>query len=452
MVIPVSLLDTKHLQERGVWQQYRLSTGERLPDFDASSAFEATPSMLWPDAMIVVPGTPLTLAHGEADGDSWFMLLDASYKIVWSLHLRGDITDRSGDRKHWRMLHKIVTGGAILPSPGACRFAILCAAQDARIAYSVAQDSSGQWRVVETGRERYTMPIPPLPRVPGIALRHVGHFDLTVPGSPPLPTALSSVALTFMGPGRIVIKDRRTAAIHVFDSRGRWLHACLPDKKDGFQDEAYFLKVFTSAGDDLFVYDRDYPPKPMVHFGPDGRRIGVLMIQPESPADRRFAEDRLTGDLRHAPGWGCYEDSIDFVDARGRVLQSVERRADSRWLHYIRSVSPVTGGTFAVLDGDGDKRGHVSMYSAAGTPVSTFTLPDAPAPSLGDWDGMAYNGRLVVVSAGRTLYGVTPRGRFLWRFTPRSSGARLRPFFADGGETLLVWSGGTHIDRYALPR
>ena len=236
----------------------------------------------------------------------------------------------------------------------------------------------------------------------------------------------------------------RSNIIHVFDTSGHRLHACRLGKTD-YSGPLPLRNIFPTPEGDVYIQDDSgWPPKPLIHFGPDGRLLKPLTLQPKSKIASR-------GSTRHAVGWSNFSDYLDFVDAHGQTLHTIARRPDGKWLDFPSYISTAPDNSIAVLDRTrSSEKYHVSLYSPIGEPKSGFTLPYAlgqptyTAP-------IAYNGHIVVVSAGGSLYGISPRGRFLWRFTPPPTGNDLRPFFIDHGRTLAVWTDGLHFEKYALP-
>ena len=91
----------------------------------------------------------------------------------------------------------------------------------------------------------------------------------------------------------------------------------------------------------------------------------------------------------------------------------------------------------------------MSLYSPQGEPLQTFVLPSSTA---GHYPQVAYDGKTVVITAGKEILLFSPSGKPLGHFAPLPElNAAWTPFVPTPGRELVLFDGGTTVYRFALP-
>lgn len=145
------------------WRLYRLSTGESLDRFDPKERLGITKGSSHGTCLQLIPGTPLLLTHWCHTGKDYkekgvsgrFILLDATYKPIWSFDALHDYaaknfgqygvngaTIRNYFREH----------PAIIISDESSRFAIRMFAENEEVSFSVKRTAGGAYEVMELKR------------------------------------------------------------------------------------------------------------------------------------------------------------------------------------------------------------------------------------------------------------------------------------------------------------
>jgi hypothetical protein len=442
------------------WWIYRLST--------AAAAGKQNLSKLWKDpqsyrnlsAIKPIPGTPLTLVHFVRNGSrirrgthgATFALLDLQGRLVWSLELPTDYmaSDRETGEKFREML---VEGRGILRSDQPREFDLFFAAASQRVTFSVTQTASGEWTAKETARSGYNLG--PAPKGTLISLRKQPLkplAPLVLPmrqrgPSEPIQQAneLGMVRWIAIDPkGQIYAIDRKTGAMHVFDSSGRFLHICpatlkdfsglVPDPVISFGDQG---DVYLGPGEGIEGLSRRCP---YAHFDANGERLNaVVWIGFTSwlqPGTNRLIE--LSFDL------------AALNDPSGNRIRELVLRPDGRQLSRVESASVAADGSFAILASEYEQGATVNVFAAAGDPICTI-----PLPGLIGVIEFAYDGRRIVVAAEQGLFFFDRSGEALYRcdppLPPRSDSIHV-PYLLADGRTAALFDGRTPVlYRYQLP-
>jgi len=262
-------------------------------------------------------------------------------------------------------------------------------------------------------------------------------------GAPPNAADLHAISALALGPGdSIHAVDRRTAAVHVFDSGGALRHVCKPDSSD-FADELKNPSLSVSDAGEVLLSD-DWLNRPVLHFAADGARLGKLMLQDMAVAYAQHGSSRM---------WVVGYKEFHLVAADGELLRTIERTPEGNWLTPIGGAAVAPDGSIAVTTRSPSTysdRAH--MYSPSGDPRRTIDLPaDVPA-----WPAFAFDGRRLAFAT----YVHTQLGTVLlfdldggWRrFTPSAGAVEIwEPHFAVGGTELWLFDRKRTLERFSLP-
>jgi len=280
-----------------------------------------------------------------------------------------------------------------------------------------------------------------------LRLDETGQVD-TVLGETANKHALRQISRMAIDPaGRIYAMDGRSYVAHVFNAKGTWQHACIPTSVEA-PEFPVFPDLAVSPGGDVFL--QDMPLKggmdtATLRFTPGGKPLGVWKPREISKSVNATEERSVKS------WWMTNKQRPDLVEAQGHILRSLSRRANGKWLRQVNRVAQSPSGFLAVFDsrtlGNTDAADNISLYDPTGNPIRTIVLPEA----LGGVSDIAYNGRLIVLAAGKAIYGMTPTGRLLWRFKPKTAREASGIYLFNTGNTLAVWGGDHIVEEYALP-
>jgi sugar lactone lactonase YvrE len=262
-------------------------------------------------------------------------------------------------------------------------------------------------------------------------------------GDAPTPAGLGEIAgVEIDRAGRIYAVDERTGSVHVFDPQGRWLRVCLPKPTD-FEGRCIFPQVTVSDEGHVYFNIGGTASRRIgdfLHFSDHGDRVGV----------ERLALDDISQEMYLQPGtghrWVVGYHKVFLVDRAGKVLKTIERCPDGRWLELPRAAAVSPDGSLAVI-----ARGAVHFYAATGEPIRTVPLPD---PLKGTFASIAYDGNRVAIVEDKVVTLLDSSGRPQQRFSPVEQGDEPPagpPFLAAGGRELLLFDGQRTIIRYELP-
>lgn len=263
--------------------------------------------------------------------------------------------------------------------------------------------------------------------------------------------------------GWIYAADRRTAAVHVFDSEGERVRVYRPDAGD-YADELVLPSLTVSDAGDVFVTRRWLlrgGTPDFLHYSPSRGREGVESL----------GVDEISQDWHWQPGtgnrWVLGYENVYLVGADGKALRVIERTAQGHWLERPKPAGVAPDGRIAVVsealpsraeESDGPR--VVTIFSREGDALATWPAPDG----LLTWAGAAFDGSRFVALVRPAFTGVDPepglavaaldaQGRPLFRFEPPVAHEGMRAFLVPrgAGSELWLFDGRASIDRYALP-
>jgi sugar lactone lactonase YvrE len=450
----------------GWWWVYQLSTGFELGRLD--------PKRLMPDSendravwdAQPVAGTPLTLVHWyRTDGEqpatrspgARFTLVDLKGRTVWSLKLNRDYNLAFKDFRLRRVIHK---QGAILCTGQASRFELHFVADAQRVTFSVKPEPTGNWAVAEVAREPLTLSdrILKPPEIPQRPLKSLGTLVLRLKKKRPTSLIRGVLGLVFGARGKLAsltidrhgrfyAVDGRTAAVHVFDPRGKFLHVCKPACTDVFGVGGNRVISVTDRSEVFLNLDDDR----YIRFSAKGARLGSKRLK----TDRWYSLPGTTNGL--ALG---YREAY-FVDAEGKTIRTIRRGADGNWLIYPDCAAVAPNGSFAIVAASGtvtNVNGRtVHLYDATGNPIRSTPLH----ASLCYYTDIAFDGTHLVVcgpeadrdEAAERVLVMDAAGSPLISFIPESSEqTSWQPYLLPNGRELVLFDGESGaLQRYALP-
>jgi hypothetical protein len=458
LIIRVASAQWRQLE---TWWIYRLSSARAVGKQDLSKLWQDSEPYRRVFAIRPIQGTPLTLVHfvrntahiPRGTHGATFGLLDLPGRLVWSLELPFDYmaSDRETGEKLSQLL---VEGRYILRSDKPRAFDLFFAAASQRVSYSVTPSASGQWTVKETARAPFALipaPKQTLMMLPKRALKPLEPLVLRMHRSgAPSPiqqtdelVAVSSIAIDPQG--RLYPIDRKTGAMYVFDSSGRFLHICratlkdfsglVPDPAISFGDQG---DVYLGPGEGIEGLSRRCP---YAHFDANGKRLdSVVWIGFSSWLQPR------TNHL--------IELSFAFAalnELSGQMLRELGLRPDGHRLSGVESACVATDGSFAILANQYEKGGEtINVFTADGDPIGTI-----PLRGLMGVIEMAYDGQRIAVAAEQGLFFFDRSGTALYRCdspVPPLRDSVQVPYFLDVGRTLALFDGRNPVlYRYQLP-
>jgi hypothetical protein len=254
----------------------------------------------------------------------------------------------------------------------------------------------------------------------------------------------ASVALDVKG--QIYAVAGRTGAVHVFAPNGRWLRVCVP-KPGEIARELALPHVTVSDAGDVYVSLGVAGNGRYLHYSGGGKPVGVESVGLDDIREEWYCQP-TTGQR-----WVLGYEKVFLIDASRKVLRTIARRADGRWIKSPEHASVAPDGSIAVLSMENDaasENSHaVSLFSPRGEPLRTFILPDSVASSV---TRVAYDGKRVAIAVDKQIVLFDLSGQPLWRFTPPQENDEFwTPFLSPAGQELWLFNGRHTIDRYGLP-
>ena len=236
--------------------------------------------------------------------------------------------------------------------------------------------------------------------------------------------------------GRIYLVDGRTASTHVFESSGRYVQTrSMP--AEYYHGQIHFPSIsIDGQGDSALLAQKDRNSSVLVRFNHEGQLIEPLRFPLE------IEQFQYLPDTDHLV-LALYNE-VKIIDGTGRVVRTIRRRSDDRWLERIDDLAVATDGSFAVL-----VNGIVSIYDVNGDSLGVVPLPTtvdgyvniALSPTHVAAIG---NGKLVVLDRQfRTMR---------WGILEDEMQYGLIHFVAKDSELLLIPQFGRALTRYRITR
>jgi hypothetical protein len=275
-----------------------------------------------------------------------------------------------------------------------------------------------------------------------LRLDAAGVVDLAI-GSPLEPDELTQPSTTAVDVfGRVLVRDRSTCAVHVFDRNGKRLFVARPRPQD--IGHTYVIDDMGATRDGgAIVFNGK---ETFLLFDPHGAPLGVRGTVPTD-----FAINPSTGF-----GAGTlYDDGWNLYDEQWALVKHVERRPDRRWLQWLSPPGMGADGTIAFYE-PGESALNVPsrsllLYDAKGEKGRIIDLPSGTlghSIALSHVKALLYSWRndcaIVDLSSGRTNHFRVPGSK--------ENSAWTWGFSADGSEILALDVKPLLLHRYAAPR
>jgi len=269
-------------------------------------------------------------------------------------------------------------------------------------------------------------------------------------GREPRPKQLARVRTFTVDPvGRIYLVDERTSTVHLFERDGTLLRRCQPLPKD-FESNMPADEI-TVRGDGSVYIAQSLSighPQRYLRFDPNGRRSGFEELRVDS----------INEQWQFVPGgtsrWVAGYQQVYRVDDDGKVVKTIGRRPDGRWMEHVNALAVAADGSVAVACsrtvGLGQSDVAVCTYAADGRPLRTIALPGDPQVLE-----VQYKGGFILAWVGEKVLLIGADGRFIGQVRvdlPQRSQYSDRPLLSpDGKELWRLSEDQRRIERFALP-
>jgi sugar lactone lactonase YvrE len=225
--------------------------------------------------------------------------------------------------------------------------------------------------------------------------------------------------------GRLLVHDRRTRTVHVFDAEGRRVTLCRPEAEER-EDLAFPMEIVVAPEGSILVADTF--GSGYVRFDVEGKCHGARSLKAANvafaPSGREY--------------WGVgTEGRLERHDADGKRVAQVDKLPDGRWFRSIEDIAVAADGSLAVLDGPasegrGKRSGDtcVALFGPGGEPVRVFSLPPGVKPEfvtyadgrvlLAGWKEAwlldVHDGTVTALTLAEeaSAFGLSPDGSELW--------------------------------------
>lgn len=410
------------------WAPFRLSTGEKLAEFEPEQPADGQYRFHRGLECRVVPGTPLvvtqwyTYAGGAPRSNgACVSVLDHAGKELWKLDLPNEY---DGLGENWTWHWDLLRPGIVQTGVGPKRFWFHSYSLKAKIEYEVTEDAAaaGGWRVVEVRRDAAEHPQPPskVGKIESVERPALGVIKLQaeVPGV----TSSKLHDLTSFAIGRdggfAVLRGGASPTLVLVDPKGAvTLERELTDPAVKSALEVAALSdsrwlVYASGlgegGAGAWTFDPRTPGAGLRRLGEV--TVGALREVAMMPEGGFVA---LTGD-----DW-ARADSVTAFDAEGRTRWSVNAS-------MAQDVAVTTDGRVAVLMGI---ENVIRTYTLAGEPVETIDLKKVlgHAPNYVSGLSADRDGGLLLYDFGGTppVYRIAKDLAVTQKLTPKYADGRV---------------------------
>ncbi|MGV3614846.1 MAG: hypothetical protein ACO1SV_05870 [Fimbriimonas sp.] len=253
-------------------------------------------------------------------------------------------------------------------------------------------------------------------------------------GLRPLDRGLSTVIdLTVGNDGTVYAMDGQSGDIGAFapDGKPRFMARPLPGD---FKERPSFVELQVTKSGDLYVRGADGGG--LLKFSSSGRRVGYVPWAKERGKPLR---QPAKGDWR----W----ENTRLVDARGKVMGTLDRWPNGDWMEDGPSAVAPDGSLFAVDDMLLRRNAphRMAWFSPSGAPQGMATAP----PEVRNAYEASYDGRLAYFVANGYLVAVDRKGRPAWRHRLNGKDLAWSVFPSRGG--IALFDGVKTVTWYAIP-
>jgi hypothetical protein len=388
-----------------VWNTFRLSTGEDVPEIQPGNVRDAREIDAQP-----VPETSLILLQyriwNEQQMRDAYVLVTVDGKVVWSLDVPGE---QSGE------IHKTSIGGT---------FQLQIGDPPMRVKYAVNEANAhpNGWVVQKIGSEKY-VPDDKKPKeisFPSIQLKPLGKTILDSKDQ------FGQDNVAFDAEGRIYAESGNTGDIHVFENDGSLSHVCKLRSDDLEGGVKY---IFVGSDGSIHVYGR----RQYVRFSVTGKRLGVDSLPSDAPWYRGW---QITPDGRHS--WRFGHKWIGLYDSDGQAVRTTRRRPDRNWLDLVCSGGVAPDSSIAAVSISRPGNTTINIYDRTGGPQKTISMPTDEVR----YEKVAFNGRYCVFGQKESVLILDTKTEAIRSFTPQhelSKKPSWKPFFSPDGKQLWLW-------------
>ncbi|HTE19399.1 MAG TPA: hypothetical protein VK689_13575, partial [Armatimonadota bacterium] len=371
------------------WWVFRLSTGERLAQFQPKLLMTDTQPTHFVIDTRPVAGTPLTLLHWWRA--SWkprpelgarFTLVDLEGKPVWQLELPADYHVPGNKAAEERLIEEIWTRGAILRTDRPRQFELRFVTAGQRVRFT-ARPAAGKWEVEEAAREAYlpgeTSSV--LPAVPERELASRGRLVLRSPGASAGPIR-DIDRFVRAGRGQIAFLRQggsEPAALVLVDPSGKTHEIALTSIP--VSKETQWSGLAWLGGRRFLVTLSNYHPGGYDRaWSVDFRTRSVTAVPRfRCPSILRVAGfgDGSFAVLAWSTAPYTLERSLHVFDARGKECWRRDRRSNSTGPETLRSpedLAVTTDGQVVVLD---NRENTLQFFDRTGRYLRTVSLEQA---------------------------------------------------------------------------
>lgn len=242
------------------------------------------------------------------------------------------------------------------------------------------------------------------------------------PAQSPDELAYPDEALVDSG-GRILIRDRMTQAVHVFDLAGHRSFVCKIEPNERLEQPYLYKSMQVSPDGRLWVDIKDG----LAQFDREGHRLPPT-TQPSQKRNK----------------W----DEVQALDPSQNVLSGLRARPDGKWLTG-GSRSSLPDGRLVILEGLGDHKCALHFYDQKGNPIKTIELPNNNG-----WNHFCTSSRWIAIDErGSGFVGVRLEDDRVYRLKADEPGKSHRAvgISQDGKELMLLADQPLTLETYELP-
>ena len=241
--------------------------------------------------------------------------------------------------------------------------------------------------------------------------------------------------------GHVYAVDGRARAVHVFDAHGAKVRVCKPEPADVRARPVFSTPVTAADDGSVFLAQGGETPREIC-FDPGGRRTALEELDIDFVAQEWHAQTGTTNLLVLG-----YEKAF-IISRAGKVLRTIERLPDRRWLGLMKGAAVAPDGSFAILSERGDesiRSNHLSFFTSKGEAVDAFELQQGYLELRG------FNGTHVSLANAEGVVVRDRKGAVVNRI-PRPRNRGWDHFVTRGGYELRIVDFTTRkVDRYVMP-
>lgn len=246
-----------------------------------------------------------------------------------------------------------------------------------------------------------------------------------------VPTAgLSRVSdIHIAADGRVTVYDDTTIEVHAFSPSGRRLARALPLPTDFSLRPTTYTDLAVTRSGEMYLTNAT---KGDVRFSSSGNRLEVVPDAENKGGDSLSKAD---------PTWRWKNGRL--LDVRGRVVTSLRRWPDYRWLS-ARHMALAPDGRIGVIGTPGARsyynapNTHIAIYDSGGKPRVMARL----SQTFSDVDNLAFDGDMLYCLRKNEVIAIDRTGRLRWKAPAKgiaSITASLGGLAMFDGKSKVIW-------------